>query len=110
MKFLTDTDEVDIDAFDIIMAIDDIFHREITYKTGITLAHRDIQAYVSGIVRENNVEQRRRRMEREKLFLEARKFNVVYKDKKTRGKVVKDLNSIWNKIRFYIFGYIIIED
>lgn len=110
MEFLTDTDKVDIDAFDIIMAIDDVFHREITDKTGITVAHRDIQAFVSGIVRKNNRKQRKRRMECEKLLLAARKFNVVYENKKARGKVVKDLNGIGNKIKFYIFDYIIIED
>jgi hypothetical protein len=110
MKFLTDTDEIDIDVFGIIMSIDDIMHKEITDKTGITVSHRDIQKFIGNIVGENNREQRRRRIEREKLFLATRKSNVVYENKKSRGKVVKDLNSIGNKIKFYILGYIIIED
>ena len=41
---------------------------------------------------------------------EIKNFGKMYADKKAQGKVVKDLNSIGNIIKFYIFGYIIIRD
>ena len=98
MEFLTDTDEIDIDVFGIIMSIDDIMHKEITDKTGITVSHRDIQKFIGGIVGENNREQRRRR-----------RRNKELKDKIKNDKVIYELNNIKDIIRFYILGYIIIH-
>lgn len=110
MKFLTDTGEIDIDINDIIMGIDDVIHEEITDKTGVTVNHHDIQSFVAGIIRDNNERQTRIRRVHEELRNDIKEFDKIYRDKKIRGKVVKNLNGIKNKIKFYIFGYIIIDD
>ena len=110
MQFLTDTDKIDVDIHDITMKIDNIMHEKITDKTGITVAHYDIQSFVVGIIHDNNDKQRKIRQARKELKNDIKEFDKIYRDKKAHGKVVKDLNTIKNKIKFYIFGYILIRD
>ena len=113
MEFLTDSDEVDIDTYNIATQIDDIMHREITDTTGITISHRDIQKFIVGIIMDNNRRQRRIQYEEEKIKKSMekldKKLDKIYSDKIKKGKVIKDLNSIGNIIKYYILNYALIR-
>ena len=108
MIFLTDTDDIDIDMYDIIMKVDDIMHQEITNKTGITVSHHKIQGFVADIIRENNQKQLQLRRERQELSNDIKKFDNMYDKKLKNGKIVKDLKGIKNIVKYYIFNYILI--
>ena len=112
MKFLTDIEniDIDVDVHDLTMDIDMIFHREITNRTGITISHRDTQNFIIDIINKNNKRQLEIRKRDKELRDSAKKFDKKYNNKIKQGKVVKDLNSIGNIIKYCIFGYIIVED
>ena len=102
MRFLTDTDEIDIEIFSLVMDIDIIFHKNITDKTGITVSHRDIQNFIIDIIKKNNKRQlETRRRDKE--------FDEKYEKKIKQGKTITDLNSIKNIINYYIFNYVLIR-
>jgi hypothetical protein len=111
MELLTDVNgEIDVNVNDLLMDIDHIFHRRITDECGITVSHRDIQKFIFDIINKSNKEQLELRRFDKELKNDIKKFDKIYREKIKAGKVVKDLNSIENIIKFYIFSYIIIRD
>ena len=120
MELLTYDDAVDIDVHELIMDIDDIMHRRITNGTGIIIPHNDIQKFVADLIRENNKMQHKLRNEQNKLRNEQneledeikefnRDFDKMYKKKINQGKVIENRNGISNKIKYYIFNYVLIR-
>lgn len=46
--------EVEVDVWEMADKIDDVFHNELTSKTGITVDHHDIARFIVSIVNKNN--------------------------------------------------------
>jgi len=57
-KVLIGEKEVEIDVFGIADKVDDIFHKEFTGKTGITVDHYEIAKFILSIVNENNAKEK----------------------------------------------------
>lgn len=109
MKFLTYTGEIDIDIHDIVMALDDIFHREITNHTGVTVSHDAIRMFVLTIINENN------KKILEFMQLEKDVKDLIEKNEKEferkmkNGKTVDNLGGILNKFKYYYLNYILLK-
>ncbi|MFA6096703.1 MAG: hypothetical protein WC788_03705 [Candidatus Paceibacterota bacterium] len=56
-KALIGENEVEIDVLEIADKIDDILHKELTRKTGITVDHYAIARFVISIINENNAKE-----------------------------------------------------
>ena len=56
-KALVGEKEVEIDVLEIADKIDDILHKELTKKTGITVDHHAIARFVISIINENNAKE-----------------------------------------------------
>ena len=99
-----------IDVEDIKDKIDNIIHKEITSKTGITFDHQYIRDFISFPIRENNKKERKIIAD-EKLRQEL--FNLKqkqYEDKIKKGKFVSNLDSFWNRFKVHCLGYIVIQE
>lgn len=109
MEFLTYTGKIDIDMHDIVMSLDDIFHREITDRTGVTVSHDDIRMFVLTIINENNKKILDfRRLEKEVKDL-IEKNEKEFERKIKNGKTVDNLGGILNKFKYYYLGYILVQ-
>lgn len=112
MKLLTENKDIDIiiDVDDIVMRIDSIFNETITDCTMLTVSHDDIFAFVIDIITISNAKILRIRNEEKKIsqLIEAEK--VAFHNKVNAGKTVKNFDGISNKFKFYILGYILVND
>ena len=86
MQIRHDERYTEIDVAEMSMEIDDIFHKYITEKTGVTISHEKIYAFVGKFIREHNVEE---------LIKEA-EWKKISEGLDELGKEQKD-NSSWNK-------------
>lgn len=116
MEFLTYTGEIDIDMHDIVMSLDDIFHREITDRTGATVSHDAILIFVLTIINENNKKILEfRRQEKEVKDLIEKNEDLIEKNEKEferkvkNGKTVDNLGGILNKFKYYYLNYILVQ-
>lgn len=57
-KALIGEKEVDVDVLGIMDGIDDVFHINLTSKTGITVDHDKIVRFVVSIINENNIKEK----------------------------------------------------
>ena len=110
MEMLVGDKWVEIDVGKMTIEIDDVFHREISSKSGVVIGHNLIVRFIATFVNENNrlelKEQYEMRMEEEHF----KKVEDTMIRKIKSGKIVKNLDSIGNKIKFHVFGYILEGD
>lgn len=111
MKLLTydEAVDVDIDVDDIVMRIDGIFHKTITDTTSITVSHDHIHEFVTRIILDSNATMMHRRNEERLLDGLIKAKETEFHDKVDAKKIVKNLNGISNKFKFYVLGYILVN-
>ena len=99
-----------IDVEDIKDKIDNIIHKEITNKTGITFDHYYIRDFISLPIRENNKKERKMIAD-EKLRQELFDLKQKQRDDKIKNnKFVINLDSFLNRFKFHCLGYIVIQE
>ena len=112
MKLLTENEDIDIiiDVEDIVMRIDAIFHETITDCTTLTVNHDDIFAFVIDIITTNNVEILRSRNEEKQVYQLIEEEEIALHNKLKAVKTVKNLSGIRNMFKYYVLGYIHVND
>lgn len=117
MEMLVGDRWVEINVGKMSVEIDTIFHREISSKTGVIIRHNDIVRFVADFIRESNkrelaIQHRMSVVDNEiengdKQLKRLREKEGAMWCKIDKGKVVDNLDSIGNKIRYYFLGYIL---
>jgi len=112
MKLLTENEDIDIiiDVEDIVMRIDAIFHETITDCTMLTVSHDDIFAFVIDIITISNVKILRIRNEEKQVSQLIEEEEIAFHNKLKAGKTVKNLSGIRNMFKYYVLGYILVND
>lgn len=81
-KALIGEKEVDVDVLGIMDGIDDVFHKNLTSKTGITVDHDKIIRFVISIINENNIKEK----EFTRLMKESEQFFKEKEEKLNKKK------------------------
>ena len=106
MEMLVGDKWVEIDVGKMTIEIDDVFHREISSKSGVVIGHNLIVRFITTFVNESNRRELevQHEMKIEDERLKMREDEIISKIES--GKVVSDLDSIGNKVKYYVFGYV----
>ena len=105
-KIIVGEERVDIDVGKMTISIDEIFHQEITGKTGVIIGHSRIICFITDFITEYNANELRIQYEEEQERKEMQRAEEGIKRNIERGKVVRNLDSWSNRIKYYFLGYI----
>lgn len=112
MKALTTNEDidVDIDIEDISMQIDVILHKQISKYTLVTINHERIYRFIIDIINHNNSVIMRIREDNRQIAELVKNEEERFRNRVDSGKTVKHLHGISNKFKFYVLGYILIDN
>ena len=95
-------DEKTFDIFEVTSKIDNLFHEYITDFNGCTISHSVTNQFVWTIVNEINKDiQFDKAVEHERLERNRIEYQVK------RGKIVLNIDTLWNRIKFEVLGYVL---
>ena len=78
-----------IDDVEISEKIDDVFHKYITGKTGVTINHEKIYAFVCKFIREHNIEELKKEAEWKKVSKDLDELGKEHKDNSLKNKFLQ---------------------
>ena len=114
MEILVGDSWIEIDVGKMTIEIDDVFHREISSKTGVVIGHNEIVRFIADFISERNKRELDRQHEIAVMDEQLENYSKLLKNEEAamlrkigKGKVVKDLNSFGNKIKYYWLGYVL---
>jgi len=96
-------ENVEIDIDEIVNNIDMVFHEKLTKKTCMTMDHYKIYRFVINEIKYHNTRQTKIKTKIDKSIKKVKKIEKLVDSYKT----VCDLDSISNKFKFYVLGYVL---
>ena len=103
-------EEETIDIFEMCNKIDDIFHTHITNINRYTISHDTIHNFVLTIVNEINKDIQLRRNELDEFDARERAESIEIKRQIECGRVVTNLDTLINRIKYEYMGYVLDAD
>jgi len=96
-------ENIEIDIDEIVSNIDTVFHEKLTKKTCMTVDHYKIYKFVIDEIKCHNTRQTKIKIKIDKTIKMVKKLEELVDSCKT----VCDLDSISNKFKFYVLGYVL---
>ena len=114
MEILVGDEWIEIDVAKMTSEIDDVFHREISSKTGVIIGHDEIVRFIAGFIRDMNKLELARQHEMKVMDEQIENYSKRLKNEEDatlikieKGKTVKDLDSFGNMFKYYMLGYVL---
>ena len=107
MELLVGDKWTEIDVAKMTDEIDDVFHKEISSKTGVMIGHDEIVRFIACFIHDMNKLELARQHEMRVMDEQIKKEECAIWCKIENEKSVKDLDSFGNIIKYYLFGYVL---